>query len=131
MLDKKNSHLQALHCVLCSMGIKETIDHLFFECPFALTCWRYICPNFIPHQSVHDSFAAIKEELKSPFHMEVSVLVTWSIWRTRNNYIFNQIQPSFYRCKMIFKEELILISFPIFLTWLTACAYYNIINKLQ
>jgi hypothetical protein len=27
------------NCVLCSTGEEETIEHLFFSCPFASLCW--------------------------------------------------------------------------------------------
>jgi len=29
-------------CVMCSIGAVETIDHLFFTCPFARQCWAKI-----------------------------------------------------------------------------------------
>jgi hypothetical protein len=30
------------HCVLCTGGIDEDLDHLFFECPFSRSCWEKI-----------------------------------------------------------------------------------------
>ncbi|PNT76382.1 hypothetical protein BRADI_1g47614v3 [Brachypodium distachyon] len=71
-------------------------------------CWEYICPTFSAKQNVHDNVIHLKEELKVPFHLEIMVLCTWSIWKSRNDFIFNNIQPSFYRCRRLFKEELIL-----------------------
>jgi hypothetical protein len=29
-------------CVMCNMGVNETIEHLFFNCPFAIQCWSRI-----------------------------------------------------------------------------------------
>ncbi|PNT67314.1 hypothetical protein BRADI_3g24550v3 [Brachypodium distachyon] len=109
MLHKKKFHLQSYSCVLCNRNIMETRDHLFFHCPFAMTCWRDICPNFTPGQSVHEHIAAIKQELHVPFHMEIITAAAWSIWRIRNECIFNGITPSLYRCRNLFKEELNLV----------------------
>ncbi|PNT69810.1 hypothetical protein BRADI_2g00791v3 [Brachypodium distachyon] len=96
-------------CVLCHQAHMETRDHLFFQCQFARSCWRYIYPGFTPGDNVHVNIDAIKQKLKVPFHMEITTLVTWSIWRTRNDFIFNGITPSLYRCRRTFKEELNLV----------------------
>jgi hypothetical protein len=29
-------------CVMCNTGAEETIEHLFFDCPFAQECWAVI-----------------------------------------------------------------------------------------
>jgi hypothetical protein len=29
-------------CVMCNMGVNETIEHLFFNCPFSIQCWSRI-----------------------------------------------------------------------------------------
>ena len=34
------------HCVMCTAGVDETIDHLFFLCPFAWECWNRIVFNW-------------------------------------------------------------------------------------
>jgi hypothetical protein len=38
--------------------------------------------------------------------MEMFILCSWSIWITRNSCIFNNVQPSLFRCRAIFKSEL-------------------------
>ncbi|KQJ97585.1 hypothetical protein BRADI_3g32036v3 [Brachypodium distachyon] len=95
---KKNFQLPAYDCVLCDGCHLET-----------KICWNYICPNFTPLQNVHRNIALLKRELKVTFFMEIITLVTWSIWKIRNDFIFNQRRPSLYRCKQIFKEELNLV----------------------
>ena len=43
MLRRRNLNVQDdTLCVMCSAGIEEDIDHLFFECPFAVQCWASI-----------------------------------------------------------------------------------------
>ncbi|PNT61170.1 hypothetical protein BRADI_5g11115v3, partial [Brachypodium distachyon] len=96
-------------CVLCNGLQIETRDHLFFQCPFSLACWRYICPQFNPHNNVHHNVTDLKDHLDVPFPMEIIALGCWSIWKTRNDCIFNNIRPSLYRCRRIFKEELNLV----------------------
>lgn len=29
-------------CVMCNTNLEEDINHLFFDCPFAVHCWNYI-----------------------------------------------------------------------------------------
>jgi hypothetical protein len=38
--------------------------------------------------------------------MEIIMLVTWSIWITRNDFIFKVAPPGVYRCRKKFKNEL-------------------------
>lgn len=79
MLQQKNFFLPSYACILCQGAQSESRDHLFFRCPFSLTCWRYICPQFVPHMNVHQNIQALKEHLMVPFHMEITTLVCWSI----------------------------------------------------
>ncbi|PNT64930.1 hypothetical protein BRADI_4g35116v3 [Brachypodium distachyon] len=109
MLQQKNFFLPSYACILCQGAQSESRDHLFFRCPFSLTCWRYICPQFVPHMNVHQNIQALKEHLMVPFHMEITTLVCWSIWKVRDDYIFKNIRPSLYRCNQIFKDELNLV----------------------
>ncbi|PNT64701.1 hypothetical protein BRADI_4g31816v3 [Brachypodium distachyon] len=49
------------------------------------------------------------ESLTVPFSMEITTLICWSIWKTRNDFIFNKAQHSLYRCRRIFIEEMNLV----------------------
>ncbi|KQK06703.1 hypothetical protein BRADI_2g27912v3 [Brachypodium distachyon] len=109
MLLKRQFFLPNYTCVLCNQSHMETRDHLFFHFQFSCSCWRYICPDFTPRDNVHENLCSIKQELNAPSHMEISTLVTWSIWKARNDFIFNGITPSFYRCRRTFKEDLNLV----------------------
>jgi hypothetical protein len=41
MLLRRNIHVASNEfCVLCDHSIPEDIDHLFFNCPFAIACWK-------------------------------------------------------------------------------------------
>jgi hypothetical protein len=37
--------------------------------------------------------------------MEIIILMAWSIWTTRNDWIFNNIDPSVENCKQKFISE--------------------------
>jgi len=41
--------------------------------------------------------------------MEVIILLSWSIWITRNNFIFNGIQPSTQVMKATFTHEFAMV----------------------
>jgi hypothetical protein len=41
--------------------------------------------------------------------MEIIILTAWSIWTTRNDYIFKGIPPSLYRCRKKLRDELSLL----------------------
>ncbi|PNT71542.1 hypothetical protein BRADI_2g30841v3 [Brachypodium distachyon] len=106
MQQKRGLHLQSCMCTLCNLQILETRNHLFFECPFALSCWRYLCPDFDQCNTVHGNIHSLKTKLKVPFHMEIMILAAWSIWKIRNEFILKGITLSLYRCQRLFKEEL-------------------------
>ncbi|KQJ81712.2 hypothetical protein BRADI_5g02453v3 [Brachypodium distachyon] len=82
---------------------------MFFHCPFAKACWSYLCGNFTPVANVHLNVESLKRKLKVPFFMEIIILGAWSIWKVRNDFIFNQRTPSLYRCRQLFKEEMNLV----------------------
>ena len=42
--------------------------------------------------------------------MEIIILMSWSIWTTRNDWIFNDIDPTVDSCKRKFISKLSLLS---------------------
>ena len=79
----------------CCFCIKdETIQHLFFECPFAHIAWWVVqCVfNLVPPVSMAHMFGnwlnGIPQVLKSQLLVGVSALC-WSIWLYRNDVIFD------------------------------------------
>jgi len=83
----------------------ETLQHLFLLCPFANQFWASIgvsIPAFDNHTYVSISF---RQQLSIPFFMEVIILGFWSIWMSRNDFIFRGQHPSLQGCQHIFKKE--------------------------
>jgi hypothetical protein len=72
----------------------ESRNYLFFECPFAQLCWQFICPSWTPPfwivqlTPVQTFVASLKQAIHQPFAMEIIILVCWTIWNNRNNFIF-------------------------------------------
>jgi hypothetical protein len=48
---------------------------------------------------------SFKEQLGVHFFMEVIILMSWSIWRSRNDFTFRQIQPTIASAKENFRKE--------------------------
>jgi hypothetical protein len=47
----------------------------------------------------------LKRRIDQPFAMELIILMTWAIWSSRNDWIFNSKDPSVETCKMKFISE--------------------------
>jgi hypothetical protein len=99
---------------MCGGTDLETRDHLFFTYPFAVNCWQYLCSGWAPplsngHPVLQEVIRSLKFKIQKPFFMEIIMLISWSLWTIRNDFIFKGITPSLYRCKFKFKEELALL----------------------
>lgn len=78
-------YLQSYSCVLCSSGFKETLEHLYFECPFSGWSWRLIVA--VP---LLDRITLAKNSFSEPaIFFEVVVVAAWCIWLLRNGIIFD------------------------------------------
>ena len=113
LLRRKNFELEDYHCAVRDCQQEETLHHLFWSCPFAAQCWDLICPSRQANVSIMEAFLDLKQKLHVPFFMEIVILASWAIWISRNNMIFQAIQPSIQRWKAIFMEELSLLRFRI------------------
>jgi hypothetical protein len=115
LLQRKSFFLPDYSCAMCGSLQLESRTHLFFECPFALMCWQYICPGWlIPvdsrQQPYHEEIiSSLLATIGQNFSLDIVILGCWSIWRVRNDFLFKDITPNLYRCKKFFKEELALL----------------------
>ena len=113
LLRRKSFQLGSYNCAVNNCPQEETLQHLFWTCPFAAQCWDLICPSRQANVSIMEAFLDLKQKLHVPFFMEIVILASWAIWISRNNMIFQAIQPSIQRWKAIFMEELSLLRFRI------------------
>ena len=105
LLGRKGMVLQSHDCVLCHQNSSETLGHLFLTCPFATQFWASLglmVPVFQEHTEVVVSF---RHQLNVPFFMEIIILGCWSIWMSRNDLIFRQLNPSVQSSRHFFKNE--------------------------
>ena len=79
---------------MCDDGEEETIEHLFFDCPFAQECWAAL--NFAWDGSLQLSDRLVKGSLAHnlPFFTEATLIAAWKLWKMRNDKIFQRRQPS-------------------------------------
>jgi hypothetical protein len=112
LLKRKNCTLPSFNCATLQCNQEETLAHLFWSCPFAQQCWAVVCPQVISHQqSVLEAFYDIKDTLNLPFVLEIIMLAAWGIWIIRNMKIFEDQNPSISAWKIVFKQELHLLSY--------------------
>ena len=98
-------------CATLNCSEEETLSHLFWSYPFADQCWNYICLQRNTNLSVFEAIDDMKKKIQKPFAMEIIILAAWSIWIIRNNKVFKNQHPSFQSWKIIFLQELHLVSF--------------------
>jgi hypothetical protein len=90
-------------CVLCK-GAIETIQHLFFECPFSIQVWdllyRDLQSRYSPPSNWNDMFLNLKQTYSSTFIHKpifkriwkaVPKFIYWEIWLARNKANFHYI----------------------------------------
>src|ERR1043165_8282346 len=80
-------------CVFCDS--KESIDHLFFTCPFAHLLWTVVhyAFNITPPVNSTNMFGSWLNSVDKNFKAQIRVgtcALLWSIWKCRNDIIFNK-----------------------------------------
>lgn len=84
-------------CRRCCLDV-ETVEHLFFDCPFVQSIWRGTqIPNgvfFNPNCSFEEKFQAILEYSNnvslSPLMRQIPLWTLWRIWKSRNLLVYQK-----------------------------------------
>ena len=88
MLRRRNLNVQDdTLCVMCSARIEEDIDHLFFECPFAVQCWASINFSWDTSLPLPERFIRARDVHGLEFFTEASIIAAWELWKLRNDKI--------------------------------------------
>ena len=101
--------LSTFYCAICNNGIEETLHHLFFQISLALDCCTLLQVQSLTSGSVFDIIESLKFQLNSPIFMSLIILLCWTIWITRNDLIFQGIQPSMGQCRNYLRKELTML----------------------
>jgi hypothetical protein len=96
--------------VLCSTGMEEDIDHLFFECPFTVQCWNYINFTWDIGLPLPERLATATSAHNLDFITEAALIVAWELWKLRNDKIFQRRDPTSVIWLANFKNQCLLQS---------------------
>jgi hypothetical protein len=72
---------------ICNLQIEEVLELLFLMCPFALDCW-HLLQLAVPQGDPFDILSSFRNQLNVVFFVDIMILMCWSIWMTRNDFIF-------------------------------------------
>jgi hypothetical protein len=82
MLRRRNiGDRQDDNCVLCSTGEEETIEHLFFSCPFESLCWCVLDINWDTSINLSDRIMHARQTSVLVFFTEISMIAACEIWK--------------------------------------------------
>ena len=98
-------------CPLCTTGVVETRDHLFFGCSFAADCWNLVGIDWDLQRPILDRIRRAQSSFNGACFLEIFACAVWNIWKVRNELIFQNIQPSHGRWKGKFRADLLLHQF--------------------
>lgn len=93
------------NCQTCAPSTEETTFHLFFQCPFAVRCWRHIGVQWNTSMDFFEMIQQARKEATMPNFMEIFTIAAWNIWKQRNRLIFDNIVPTLHTWWEAFREE--------------------------
>lgn len=89
LLKRKQMQLDSFNCVFCPSLVEERVEHLFWHCPFAQQWWGLLNLSTVQAEGTFQNILAIKNQLHSQFFMIAIILLCWTVWKARNEIIFN------------------------------------------
>ena len=107
-----SEHLKAIQEQL--VGFLEEIIytggelHLFFDCQSSIARWQALGIQWLQQGDIVQKLQHQKSTFQGPYFMDLFMLATWSIWKERNDFIFNGRPPSLSKWKQLFKSEVVL-----------------------
>jgi hypothetical protein len=101
--------LDSYDCPLCNLNSDETFMHLFFHCPFAMSCWNVLGLAPFIQPELLQTLSVFKDVIHQSFFMEIIISMCWAIWSARNDSIFRGFQHSVSSAKATFRREMALV----------------------
>lgn len=62
-------------------------------------------------RNISQNINRMKQQLGCPFFMEIIIIMSWSIWTTRNDWMFREVDPTMQNCKRKFVEDFSLLKY--------------------
>lgn len=56
-----------------------------------------------------NTIKSLKRRISLPFFIEIIILMSWAIWTTRNNWLFNNVDPLVTACQAKFTKFILLL----------------------
>jgi hypothetical protein len=109
-LRQRSMFLESYSCDNCILQVEETTIHLFFRCNFAKRCWSLIGISPSHSADLLNTILRIRRRWHVPWKLEAIILLTWGIWKCRNNWVFNETPPTVEGCRAMFKSGMNLLS---------------------
>jgi len=106
ILKRRKMQLDSFNCAFCTSAQEETTLHLFWGCPYAQHYWGTIGLQIVEDGDTVQNIQALRTQLRSQFFMIAIILMSWTIWKARNEAIFNNRLLSTQECKTVFSMEL-------------------------
>jgi hypothetical protein len=100
-----------VHCEMCNDG-NEDSNHVLFLCLRSTQCWQraglwmHISACLLVNNNITENLSSILQTLDKHQQEFFSVMV-WSIWKCRNNQVWNNMSESDDQPKLCVKEPLI------------------------
>ena len=110
MVDRRHWHMDdGATCRLCPLQVRETRDHLFFNCNFSVRVWNYLQIDWSAGTSMSDLVIQARRSFDKPFFNEVVFIACWNIWIIRNAKVFRGERASFNKWRGAFKHDITLM----------------------
>ncbi|CAL5391723.1 unnamed protein product [Camellia sinensis] len=89
-------------CVFCK-EVEETINHVLLHCPFVWLIWSYFVRGWGLQWASPGSVQSILQwwsgcrmgQLEKKLWSVIPYAIFWSIWKQRNDRVFNGVEPNF------------------------------------
>jgi hypothetical protein len=108
-LRQRSMPLDSYTCDNCILQLEEMVLHLFFRCNFARRCWLLIGTTPPRTTDLINTLLMIRMRWQLPWRLETIIIMTWCIWKSRNNWIFNETPSMVDECREMFKREMSLV----------------------
>lgn len=108
ILRRKKFLQEGYNCVLCQDSVEETVEHLFFDCPAAVSRWFALGITWADSVDIYQKLIIAREAFPHSFFMEIFMISAHCIWVERNAFIFEAKAPSLSSWKAAFKREVII-----------------------